>query len=159
MHHRSPICNILCQQVWRVGRGWGWGCGESWFHYVPLFVSITVTSREQHGISNHWQLSWFVQQLVQDNNKESTQSSVLAVLCQGNPLVTVGFPSQMANDAERVSMSWCHHALPINMMTSSNGNIFRVTGHLCGEFTGHRWIPHTKASDAEIWCFLWSVPE
>ena len=27
------------------------------------------------------------------------------------------------------------------MMTSSNGNIFRVTGHLCGKFTGHRWIP------------------
>ena len=26
------------------------------------------------------------------------------------------------------------------MITSSNGNIFRVTGHLCGEFTGHRWI-------------------
>ena len=23
-------------------------------------------------------------------------------------------------------------------MTSSNGNIFRVTGPLCGEFTGHR---------------------
>ena len=30
------------------------------------------------------------------------------------------------------------------MMTSSNGNIFRVTGHLFGEFTGPRWIPHTK---------------
>ena len=29
------------------------------------------------------------------------------------------------------------------MRTSSNGNIFRVTGPLCGEFTGHRWIsPH-----------------
>ena len=27
------------------------------------------------------------------------------------------------------------------MMTSSNGNTFRVTGHLCGEFTGPRWIP------------------
>ena len=25
-----------------------------------------------------------------------------------------------------------------HMMTSSNWNIFRVTGHLCGEFTGHR---------------------
>ena len=46
-----------------------------------------------------------------------------------------------------------------DMMTSSNGNIFRVTGHFCGEFTGHRWIPRTKASDAELWCFLWSVPE
>ena len=41
-----------------------------------------------------------------------------------------------------------------HMMTSSNGNIFRVTGHLCGEFTGPRWIPHTKASDAELWCFF-----
>ena len=41
-----------------------------------------------------------------------------------------------------------------HMTTSSNGNIFRVTGHLCGEFTGLRWIPHTKASDAELWCFL-----
>ena len=40
------------------------------------------------------------------------------------------------------------------MMTSSNGKVFRVTGHLCGEFTGPRWIPHTKASDAELWCFL-----
>ena len=36
----------------------------------------------------------------------------------------------------------------VSMMTSSNGNIFRVTGHLCGEFTCPRWIPHTKASDA-----------
>ena len=27
------------------------------------------------------------------------------------------------------------------MITSSNGNIFRVTGTLWGESTGHRWIP------------------
>ena len=47
----------------------------------------------------------------------------------------------------------------LNMMTSLNGNIFRVTGYLCGEFTGPRWIPRTKASDAELWCFLWSAPE
>ena len=35
------------------------------------------------------------------------------------------------------------------MMTSSNGNILRVTGPLCGKFTGPRWIPRTKASDAD----------
>ena len=45
------------------------------------------------------------------------------------------------------------------MMTSLNGNIFRVTGHLCGEFTGPRGIPRTKASDAELWCFRWSASE
>ena len=31
-----------------------------------------------------------------------------------------------------------------HMMTSSNGNIFCVTCHLCIEFTGPRWIPRTK---------------
>ena len=45
------------------------------------------------------------------------------------------------------------------MMTSSNGNIFRVTGLLCEEFTDHRWVPRTKASDAKLWCCLWSAPE
>ena len=34
-----------------------------------------------------------------------------------------------------------------------------VTGLLCGEFTGHRWIPPAMACDAELWCFLWSLPE
>ena len=46
-----------------------------------------------------------------------------------------------------------------HMITSSNGNISRVTGPLCGEFTGHRWIPTTKASNTELWCFLWCTPE
>ena len=45
------------------------------------------------------------------------------------------------------------------IMTSSNGNIFLVTGPLWGEFTGHQWIPLTKASDAELLCFLWFAPE
>ena len=51
----------------------------------------------------------------------------------------------------------CLKQLPLCclMMTSSNGNIFRVTGHLCGEFAGHRWIPRAKASDAELWCFFY----
>ena len=49
--------------------------------------------------------------------------------------------------------------LVTHTMTSSNGNTFRVTGHLRGEFTDLRWIPRTKASDAELWCFFLSVPE
>ena len=31
-----------------------------------------------------------------------------------------------------------------HMMTSSNGNIFRVTGPLFEEFTGHQWIPRQR---------------
>ena len=35
---------------------------------------------------------------------------------------------------------------------------FRVTGPLCREFTGYRWIPLTKASDAELWCIFYVRP-
>ena len=47
----------------------------------------------------------------------------------------------------------------LSMMTSSNGNIFRVTGPLWGDSIGHSEFCPEKASDAELWCFLWSVPE
>ena len=40
------------------------------------------------------------------------------------------------------------------MMTSSNGNIFRVSGHLCREFPGHRWIPHTRVSDETMFSLI-----
>ena len=38
---------------------------------------------------------------------------------------------------------WCHQM-----------EIFRVTGSFPGESTGHHWIPLTKASDVELWCFF-----
>ena len=44
-------------------------------------------------------------------------------------------------------------------MTSSNGEGFHVTGPLLGESNGHRWIPLTKASNVELWGFLWCAPE
>ena len=48
----------------------------------------------------------------------------------------------------------CRRVFNHFMMTSSNGIIFGVTGPLCGEFNGHRWIPLTKASDAELHVFF-----
>ena len=52
-------------------------------------------------------------------------------------------------------MYLCHDVImqkfPISrgllMSASSNGNTSRVTSPLCGEFTDHRWIPHTKAKE------------
>ena len=41
-----------------------------------------------------------------------------------------------------------------HMMTWWNGTIFRDSGHLSGEFTGLRWIPPTKASDARFDAFF-----
>ena len=54
-----------------------------------------------------------------------------------------------ANFKLTMPSSYCAYAFKLQsimiMMTSSNGNIFRVTGHLCGEFTGHR--PVTRRFD------------
>ena len=36
------------------------------------------------------------------------------------------------------------------MVTSLNGKVFHVTGHLWGEFTGHQWIPLPKAPDSKV---------
>ena len=42
----------------------------------------------------------------------------------------------------------------LDMMTPSNRYIFRVTGPLWWESTGHRWTPLTKVSDAELLMFF-----
>ena len=86
--------------------------------------------------------------------------------CPSEQIVEQTLDWPVINDAMMVirrrrneKFPWVHHELQYDqnkiknrqaMMTSSNGNIFRVTGHLCGEFTGDR----TKAGDAAaLWCF------
>ena len=34
---------------------------------------------------------------------------------------------------------------------SQSHAFFRVTGYLCGEFTGHRWIPQVNNREAGDW--------
>ena len=72
------------------------------------------------------------------------------------------YPCNIDENAQHSSTWWVFFtgiAANRHVMTSSNGNISRVTGPLCGEFTGHRRIYLKKASDMALWCFLCSVPE
>ena len=73
--------------------------------------------------------------------------------CPGSKAPCHQYPR--GDDREGHHMIYNRYAI----MTSSNGNIFHVTDALWGESTGYRWIPLTKTSDAELWCFLWSAPE
>ena len=52
-----------------------------------------------------------------------------------------------------------HYLLGNRMMTSSNGNGFRITGPLSGESTGHQWISPTKGQGHALWRFLWCQPK
>ena len=57
--------------------------------------------------------------------------------------------------------SWIQFGIADNLpwLRHQMETYFRVTSPLWGECTCHGWIPLTKASDAELWCFLWSSPE
>ena len=80
----------------------------------------------------------------------------LLALCEGNP-PPKGSLHKWTTFRNLVLLLSARTGRWRSMMTSPKGNIFHVTGHLCGEFTGPLWIPNTKASDAELWCFLWSA--
>ena len=71
------------------------------------------------------------------------------------------FPTRAWND--RWSRAWCYNWDGITTTDCRHWPVlilhddvikwkhFRVAGPFCGEFTGHRWIPLTKASDAGFW--------
>ena len=44
-----------------------------------------------------------------DQQQENTKSPPMLVICEGNPPMTDGFPSQRDSNAEIVSISWRHH--------------------------------------------------
>ena len=145
---------VICSAVQPSSTHWGlvttYELGHHWFsclvpsHYLNkcwLIVNWTTDNRFQwnfnHNVTIFWQENWL----------QNTFCQITAIL-SFHPLVKR--PSSTCFIGEFGETL---------MMTSSNGNIFRVIGPLCGEFTGPRWIPHTKASDAELWCLLWSAPE
>ena len=131
-----------------------------WLMAKELIVTA-YTKGEILALSVTFHISW-----IFGKHKESfclyfQSCRVLVDQCSDQSTATT--PGCDQNIVKISNKQQCIHSstllILIIMMTSSNGNIFRVTGHLCGEFTGHRWIPLTKASDAELWCLLWSGPE
>ena len=95
-----------------------------WKHFPR---SLQWRQNGHYGVSNHQPHDCLLNRLFGPRSMETSKLRVTG-LCAGNSPVTGEFPAQMANNAENVSIWWRHH----------------VTGNLCGEFTGHQWIPRTK---------------
>ena len=66
-------------------------------------VSIIMKSYEWY----YWQLNCLFNSLYRLTKKTLKLCKLLA-LCEGNPLVTSGFPSQRASNIENFFMSWRH---------------------------------------------------
>ena len=117
---------------------------EQWEH-TGFHIIQSVNISNTYGLYGHWYI------IVPDDISYSTPHtccSRIVIFCY----VLVGSICTCPD-------GYSTYGTSLAMMTTSNGNIFHVTGLLCGEFTSHQWIPRIKASDAELWCFLWSEPK
>ena len=133
----------------------------SWNHHYALHINLYVPKNHTlkflcwnviHVPVLPWY--WKMENIPREHNDvtKTNEADITGITIQAPYLGIKSLPPYDGGTPENFKYRY-------PMMTSSNGNIFRVTGHLCGEFTGPRWIPHTKASDAELWCFLWSASE
>ena len=123
-----PLCYLLLLWLHSKGRWQNGGALLSWVMYMYIYVYVYTCKH----------ICMYLDMCVHVH-----VCTCMHVRVYISVLVRVYFAAMM-------------HAF--TLMTSSNGNIFRVTGPLWGESTGHRWIPLTKASATELWYFLWSTP-
>ena len=92
-------------------------------HLVPVNrVSGEDTLQWRHnkhdGISNHQRFNCLLNHLFKRRSKKTSKLRVTG-LCEGNPLVTGGFPSQRASNAENVSIWWRHRVIICGFMVES----------------------------------------
>ena len=62
---------------------------------------------DSNGVANHWSLDCLLNRLSKRRSKKTSRLRVTR-LCEGNPPVTGGLPSQRASNSEYVSIWWRH---------------------------------------------------
>ena len=156
----STDTDLIYQTQWTV-----LGCYRFKFHWLfanryHMNNAVSVVESplqwrhdERDEVPNDRRLDCLLNRCSGEDQRKYRGSASLA--CEGNPPVkriylTNGQIYGKCFYLMTSSWSWLNGF----MMTSSNADIFCVTGPLCGDFTGHLWIPLTKASDGELWCFL-----
>ena len=132
------------------------------FHLWPLYDDAKWASLSLY----YRKLDYFFERLFWRTTKKSANSFLLA-LCEGN--------HRSLLDSLHKCNHNCNHNVSHVVKTMGIDDdvikwkhfprywpyVWEFTGYwpFVGEYTGHWWIPLTKASDAELWCFLWSAPE
>ena len=79
-----------------------------WSFDVFSVLTLQWHHNECNSVSNHQLLDCLLNCLLRRRAKKTLKLRVTG-LCEGNPPVTGGFPSQRASNAENVSIWWCHH--------------------------------------------------
>ena len=102
-------------------------------------IGLTIAS----FISIHLLLDClFVTVVCSSCHQRKPQSFASLALCEGNPPVVGGSPSQRTSNAESISMSWYYHDIrcrPLRMQMNINHLILRpISGTICKMFISLR---------------------
>ena len=108
--------HLLCHTYWNMRGGVNAGHTE---HKIEWLCYIAVTSRASLSLKSPATRT-FLQQFV------FVDIITLLTICEGNPPVAGGFPSQRASNEESVSMSWRHHGS--HSYPQQEPNIFLCSG-------------------------------
>ena len=112
-----------------------------WYTSFPL----QWRHNERDGVSNHRRLGCLFNLLLRRRTKKSTLR--VTGLCEGNPPVTGGFPSQRASNTENVSIWWRHHVCNIFLTIGDFESLFdqmanEISKSCCISGSGAEEIPH-----------------
>ena len=103
---------IIIRPRWVTLRYEGW---HSTICAIPQLRSVMECTLQwnHNGVSNHQNLDCLFSRLFRRTSKKTSKLRGTG-LCEGNPPVTGGFPSQRANDAEFFFMRWRHHDIALH---------------------------------------------
>ena len=131
-----------------------------------MIPSAVITSRTGNGCGNEpYDLPICIQKYCLNKNRQDYVGGSAVVLGENYALFETWYKTNYKQgmiilrnikiyentsaNRELEAMKKCVFRYITLMVTSSNGNIFSIIVHLCGEFTSYWWISHTKGSDAE----------
>ena len=80
------------------------------------FISLQWHHNDRDGVSNHRRLDCLLSRLFRIRSRKTSKLLVTG-LWEGNPPVTVGFPSQRASNAKNCSIWWRHHVIFLSCCT------------------------------------------
>ena len=130
---RSRICLTIKHSVdWHSDRV---GVSTRLWNYVWFIVLACLTILNR----NFWAAVYFIQLIVlrlssslpHSHYYEDPSKPIISFV-----IVLTKTVVQTIARSEIIHAEWCIIFAVCQCKQSSNGNIFRVTGHLCGEFTG-----------------------
>ena len=86
-------------------------CIQKYMHFMQRWYSLISSLQWRHnerdGVSNHQRLECLLNRLFRRRSKKTSELRFTG-LSEGNPPVTGRFPSQGANNAEKISIWWRH---------------------------------------------------